>query len=215
MLNHTKSQWVDLGIQTEACMTWPETCGAAGGAISVFVNVIECPGLTGIISSYAQNTSSQVMCTYDQIRYDLTIPYKTFSQMSNMSFWHSISCFRVEKQQTKCVNQIMFWNLRLRVLIPDGRFKVNLPIQTGWTHIVLNYIGPNDGEGIRSYVNGQEVASETTKSRRSSLPGDGRIVVGRRSTDQDMYYTSVQIDELVFFNKTLSTTEITAMYNAV
>ena len=40
-LDQTRKQWVDLGIHTEACMTRPETCGAEGGAISVWVNVID------------------------------------------------------------------------------------------------------------------------------------------------------------------------------
>ena len=35
-LDHTQRQWVDLGIHTEACMTRPDTCGSAGGAISLW-----------------------------------------------------------------------------------------------------------------------------------------------------------------------------------
>ena len=38
-LDRTKKQWVDLGIQTENCMTQPETCGEAGGAISVWMKL--------------------------------------------------------------------------------------------------------------------------------------------------------------------------------
>ena len=45
------SQWVDLGIQTEACMTQPKTCGAAGGAVSFWVRLLDCPGLAGIITT--------------------------------------------------------------------------------------------------------------------------------------------------------------------
>ena len=51
-LDRSKNQWVDLGIHTEACMTQPETCGAAGGAISIWVNVIQCGAIAdGIVSS--------------------------------------------------------------------------------------------------------------------------------------------------------------------
>ena len=35
--------WIDLGIHIEACMTDPETCGEAGGAISLWLRVIDCP----------------------------------------------------------------------------------------------------------------------------------------------------------------------------
>ena len=51
-LDHREKQWVDLGIHTEACMTRPETCGAAGGAISLWMNLNECSGSKkGFISS--------------------------------------------------------------------------------------------------------------------------------------------------------------------
>ena len=36
-------QWIDLGVHTEACMALPGTCGTAGGAISLWVKVIDCP----------------------------------------------------------------------------------------------------------------------------------------------------------------------------
>ena len=68
-LNHTRSQWVDLGIHTEACMTRPETCGAAGGAISVWLKVIACP-FGGIISSFGPSTGSRIACDYADIQYD-------------------------------------------------------------------------------------------------------------------------------------------------
>ena len=101
------------------------------------------------------------------------------------------------------------------VYLLDGGFSASFSIPTGWTHIVLNYIGPNDGEGIRVYYNGTEVESDTTKTTRSYAPGDGRIVVGRSYTDSDKYYASMHIDELIFFNKALSTNDIKLLYNVV
>ena len=64
-VNHTRSQSIDLGIHTEACMTRPETCGAAGGAISVWVNVIECVSdRGGIVSSRSSSSSGSIIyCT--------------------------------------------------------------------------------------------------------------------------------------------------------
>ena len=64
-LNHTKSQWVDLGIHTDSCMTQPETCGVAGGAISMWVNLISCPNNGGIITSVMKTGSSglQITCS--------------------------------------------------------------------------------------------------------------------------------------------------------
>ena len=100
----------------------------------------------------------------------------------------------------------------------DGTFTAHFYMPTGWTHIVLNYIGPNDGEGIRVYDDGQEVEVVGGRVKDSRIPppaGDGRIVVGRGYTDKDADYASMVIDELIFFNKALSTTDIKLLYYEV
>ena len=58
-------------------MTRPETCGAAGGAISVWVNVVDCH-FGGIISSgavitsynYYGKTGLQIHCYNNELRYE-------------------------------------------------------------------------------------------------------------------------------------------------
>ena len=51
--DRSQNQWIDLGIQTEACMALPDTCGAAGGAISMWLKVDPHPAnyRTGILTS--------------------------------------------------------------------------------------------------------------------------------------------------------------------
>ena len=44
-------QWIDLGIHTEACMTRPETCGAADGAISMWLKITNCSYYGGILQT--------------------------------------------------------------------------------------------------------------------------------------------------------------------
>ena len=104
---------------------------------------------------------------------------------------------------------------RFRIYLLNGKFYAHVPIPIGWTHIVLNYIGSNDGEGIRISYDGQEVANSTTKDEGSYPAEDSRIVVGRSFTDEDRRYASMQIDELIFFNTALSTTDIKVLYNVV
>ena len=90
---------------------------------------------------------------------------------------------------------------RFDLFLLDGWFHYEShrrPFQ--WTHIVLNYIGPNNSEGIRIFYDGVEVASDTTNITTTHSAGDGRIVVGRGYTDNDERYSSVQIDELIFFS---------------
>ena len=79
---------------------------------------------------------------------------------------------------------------------------------------MLNYIGPNDGEGIRVYINGTQEDSDTAKNNNPKSAGDGRVVVGRWNTDRDDHNSSVQIDELIFFNRYLSPAEIAALATA-
>ena len=75
-LNHNMKQWLDLGIHTEACMTQPETCGAAGGAISVWVNAIECPDVCGIISSWTDVSTGSAIGLYpSDLMYDSNITH--------------------------------------------------------------------------------------------------------------------------------------------
>ena len=67
-VTHIKRQWINLAIHTDACMTRPETCGAAGGAISMWVKVIECIGDCGIVSSHGGFSGFMYYVYYNDIR---------------------------------------------------------------------------------------------------------------------------------------------------
>ena len=86
-------------------------------------------------------------------------------------------------------------------------------LQSGWTHVVLNYLGPEDGQGIVGYFNGVQGTFDRYKSGQSFSTGDGRVVVGRYETDRDRYYAGVDLDELLFFNQKLSIQEIMDIVN--
>ena len=116
-------------------------------------------------------------------------------------------------EQITCIIEY-FLCYRFRIFLLDGYFQAAHTRPTGWTHIVLNYIGPSDDEGIRIYYDGAEVANDMTKSVARFNPADGGILVAKRG-DGDSGYTSLELDELIFFNKTLRTADITAMYNGV
>ena len=45
-----------------------------------------------------------------------------------------------------------------------------------------------------------------------SPPGNGQVVIGRHYVDGDYDYASVELDELVFFNRALEDQEIQALY---
>ena len=102
--------------------------------------------------------------------------------------------------------------VRFELILLDGYFFTYHTKQIGWTHIVLNYIGPNDGEGIRFYKDGAEVASVAIKSGGPYSAGDGRIVVGRVYTEVNGNFASVQFDELIYFNAALTDADVQSIY---
>ena len=78
---------------------------------------------------------------------------------------------------------------------------------------MLNYIGPNNGEGLRVFYNGTQVATDNTKSTALFTSGDRRIVVGRYYTGRRQRYASVEVDELMFFNHSLSIEQVNRLQN--
>ena len=65
------------------------------------------------------------------------------------------------------------------------------------------------------YYDGQEVEIDTEKDpTRSYIFGDGRTVVGRLYTDQNDSYSSVQVDELIYFDAALTDTEVRSIYDS-
>ena len=80
-----------------------------------------------------------------------------------------------------------------------------------WIHMVLNYIGPEHGQGIRIRYNGTKLDGGNTKYSGEKLasPSDGSVAVGKFGS----YYSSVAIDELLFFNVKLTDDQIRQLYN--
>ena len=66
-----QDQWIDLGIQTGACMTQPDNCGATGGAISLWIKVhledVVTSLTTGVITSMDEVSSGEISTGF-QIR---------------------------------------------------------------------------------------------------------------------------------------------------
>ena len=94
-------------------------------------------------------------------------------------------------------------------------FGFVVAITTGsWVHAVMNFIGPDEGQGIRIYNDGRIIGNNTTKLDLTNSPSDGKIVIGRadfnvRDTANTLtFYASVEVDELLIFNRTLTEPEI-------
>ena len=96
--------------------------------------------------------------------------------------------------------------------ITDGQFNVGINNSPEWIHVTMNYMGPEDGQGIRIYRDGRGVAEDKEKTSSSmAAPRDGMIVAGRLFTNTYNLYATFNLDELLFFNSVLNE-EVNAIY---
>ena len=97
--------------------------------------------------------------------------------------------------------------------LSDGPFYLFVGVPAGWVHAVLNFIGPDEGQGISIYNNGNHVGTNNTKHITDNENGqnDGHIEVGRLVGLIQAHYASVDVDELYFFNRTLTDAEIKSL----
>ena len=90
----------------------------------------------------------------------------------------------------------------------NGDYYASANKPDGWFHLIMNFIGQDNGQGVRIYYDGELKATETSKYGSKYNPGDGRIVIGRYYSNSNVLYNSVQMDDLLFLNHSLDNTEI-------
>ena len=82
-----------------------------------------------------------------------------------------------------------------------------------WLHLVLNYIGPDMGQGVEAFRDGTLRQASSGGSVSDETMGTGQVVVGRRYINKNEDYSHAEVDELIFFNQALSITEVGQLYN--
>ena len=75
--------------------------------------------------------------------------------------------------------------------------------------MVINFVGPLYGEGIVVYYDGAQWGMNPYKQGTTYEVGSGEIVIGKYND----IYSSLMMDELLFFNRKLSLKEIEILYN--
>ena len=107
--------------------------------------------------------------------------------------------------------RIVLNHFRYSVLVPCvdhfAQYNCNL---NEWFHSEINFIGPNIGQGYILYVDGMMHRTSGSSQFTPGVINNGRIAVGRLFIENNQYnaYTSFAMDELLFFNRTLTETEI-------
>ena len=68
---------------------------------------------------------------------------------------------------------------RFVIHLLDRWFYTDAAPPADWTHVVLNYLGPEAGEGIRVYYDGVTTGSDDTERLVTFPGGFGRVALGR------------------------------------
>ena len=108
----------------------------------------------------------------------------------------------------------MLYLYRGEVALNQGTFNAQTSKPTGWTHAVLNYLGPDAGQGVRLFLNGVQVAADANQEPLgyTRAIGSGSINIGRGLAGYNDFYMGVQVDEVVYFNEALSNSDIQKLY---
>ena len=77
----------------------------------------------------------------------------------------------------------------------------------------MNYIGPMNGQGLEVFHDGALVQVQLRRLNYDGTPGNGRLVIGKQYVDEDDKYVSMDLDELVFFNRKLTAQEVMKIYD--
>ena len=73
---------------------------------------------------------------------------------------------------------------------------------------MLNFNGPDDDNRFSVYHDGALAANAFGPRGGRSAAEDTRLVIGRSRVEANFGYSSIEVDELVLFNRALNATEI-------
>ena len=77
---------------------------------------------------------------------------------------------------------------------------------------MLNFIR-EEGEKFQVFKDGALVSVHQSENIVGRSPEDGRLVLGRRYTHGDQDYATIDLDDLVFFNRKLTAQEVAQIYD--
>ena len=106
------------------------------------------------------------------------------------------------KQQLKSFSSVYSrfrLNLEDKFYVFDGEILADT-----WTQVVLIYNGVHGG--VRLHVNG-EAKNMEEKETNHKIKNFGGVVIGRRYVETDQGYCSTMVDELMLWNRSLTSQE--------
>ena len=111
----------------------------------------------------------------------------------------------------KCLDTYFRYSLNFQ----SGYYDIVLARPNGsvWFHIAFNFIGLNDDQGIIIYHNGVMAGNLSTQTETRQLIGLGPMALGVIEFNDCVgsIFSSMQVDELLFFDHYLTADEISIL----
>ena len=99
--------------------------------------------------------------------------------------------------------------------IGTGYFHTGLDVPSGWFHLALVFHGPENGQGFTLYVDNTSLTDSKmyVTNNDSTRYSSGAVILGKSVVDRNNNYGSLSVDELTFWNRQLSETEVAKLRN--
>ena len=96
-------------------------------------------------------------------------------------------------------------------MFPDRRYFVTGPMfPVNWFHTAVVVHGPDTGASV--YMNGSPAVADTTEYNGTYTTGSSEIGIGKLYLNDDRFHSTVEVDELIIWNRSLNETEVYNVY---
>ena len=99
-------------------------------------------------------------------------------------------------------------------MVADLKKGIWIGGSTTWVHVAMVYRGPNNGQGVTVFKNGQSVGDDKHRST-TTTAAPGTLMIGKLFTGNNAGYCRCQVDELLIWNRQLTSSEINWIKNIV
>ena len=117
---------------------------------------------------------------------------------------------RLFKALKVCILFILIVIYCYGVRLPTASKQLRVSVPDEWFHMVFMVEGENTGIKVDHNKIARTASVDTSSN--NFLTGPGTTVIGKLSSDQEIYHGTVIVDELAMWNRALSPAEVAQVY---
>ncbi len=196
----SQSQWVKLPALFQVPCIWKPSQCTSGATIAIWLK-----------SEDGLETYEGILGTHDTSPNQET--WNFYRNTAGFIRWYKLHTIwtKSNKLHQKHLFSLFRWNVKTS---NKNYYVTTDPIPNGWFHVAVVLHGPTSG--ISLYINGTLSESDSDGTSGYSGPygfSTGEVVLGRSYTQGDWNYGRGSLDELYFWTRPLSDSEIQNLYN--